>query len=235
MKKNKIVVLTVMIANIITSLSINAKIIGNCHIGFGGVNAFSYSLYNIVVSLEQELIKPADQTMNISGFKIDGGYKVNIDNILLGLDLSYIYTDINAGRSLKNDNISKGVLGLLYAKNINGSRINIDINGGYLLENKVTLIVGGIISYNPRGADYLILGFDKKATNNFGFGLKFETDIKLTEHISLNTSYRMVWFGMTEEFKESNSKSLSLKDAQKELSNLDVIDRILTFGFRFNF
>ncbi len=118
-------------------------------------------------------------------------------------------------------------------QDISGHRINLDLNVGYVLENKVTLNVGGIVSYNPGKPKYTIPSFDKKTTSDFGFGFKLGTDIKLTECISFDISYRMTWFSTTKDYKDL-VKLGGNADAAK-VSELSRVDKMITAGIRFNF
>lgn len=233
------------------------------YIGFSGVNNY-YDLlgsHDIVLNIN-DLDIPIPIINNLSlgilGGGIEAGYNMKFNNILVGVGLSYIYTSPNIryfdktlSSELEKDLYKQLVEVIItsFFQNINCHRINLDASVGYLFENKVTLYAGGIISYNlgkPQNAipkfeyegETVVPGFNKKFTSNFGFGFKVGTDIKLTEHLSFNISYRMTWFDTTNDYKEYvEFVNRILKELKVKIRTLGFadIDKMITAGIRYNF
>lgn len=213
------------IASMIIVSNSKAKLSG-AYVGVNGVNVFSDIFTNTSFQGKSAM---GNLSMSILGGGVEVGYNYNIDNILIGGGLSYIYAAPNYAHvdDTNKLNITSTDQG------ISGNRINLDINAGYVFEDKVALTLGGIISYNPGKPKYLIAGFDKKTTSDFGFGFKVGTDIKLTESLSFDIAYRMTWFDTTKEYRDVVEKS---GDTDKiKVSKLSRVDKMLTFGIRFNF
>lgn len=221
--------MTAIASMIITSNS-KAKLSG-AYVGVNYVNAYNDSVTNTVFRGTSAV---GNISANTVGGGVEVGYNYNIDNILIGGGLSYIYTAHNYAYVSDADKLN--IISTI-DQGISGNRINLDINAGYVFEDKVTLTLGGIISYNPRKPKYLLLPvFDKKTTSDFGFGFKAGTDIKLTESLSFDIAYRMTWFATTKKYRDAMEKSaLPNKEDLIKISKLSRVDKMLTFGIRFNF
>ena len=230
MKNIKFFSIMTAIASMVIVSNSKAKLSG-AYVGVNYVNAYDDSIANNIFEGKSAV---GNISTNIVGGGVEVGYNYNIDNILIGGGLSYIYAALNYAY-VSND---KKMEAALINQGISGNRINLDINAGYVFEDKVALTLGGIISYNPGKPKYLIPGFDKKTTSDFGFGFKVGTDIKLTESLSFDIAYRMTWFATTKEYRDFVEKSRS-RDPNKEdfikVSKLSRVDKMLTFGIRFNF
>lgn len=234
--RNKKTILAAVVASVVASASSHAKL-GGAYVGLNGVNVFADTFENVVLGGKSAM---GNMSMNTLGFGIETGYNWNFSDILIGGGLSYIYAKPSYGYVSDTDtDPKKGSRTKITSidQDISGHRINLDLNVGYILENKVTLNVGGIVSYNPGKPKYTIPSFDKKTTSDFGFGFRLGTDIKLTECISFDISYRMTWFGTTKDYKdfvEKNKASSGGDDAVK-VSELSRVDKMITAGIRFNF
>ena len=228
--------MTAIASMIITSNS-KAKLSG-AYVGVNYVNAYNDSVTNTVFRGTSAV---GNISANTVGGGVEVGYNYNIDNILIGGGLSYIYAAPNY--AYVTDTNKSNITSI--DQGISGNRINLDINAGYVFEDKVALTLGGIISYNPGKPKYLIPGFDKKTTSDFGFGFKVGTDIKLTESLSFDIAYRMAWFATTKDYQnfvEKNKNNLATSvgargkgDDLVKVSKLIRVDKMLTFGIRFNF
>ena len=230
MKNIKFFSIMTAIASMVIVSNSKAKLSG-AYVGVNYVNAYDDSIVNNIFEGKSAV---GNISTNIVGGGVEVGYNYNIDNILIGGGLSYIYAALNHAY-VSND---KKIEAALINQGISGNRINLDINAGYVFEDKVALTVGGIISYNPGKPKYLIPGFDKKTTSDFGFGFKVGTDIKLTESLSFDIAYRMTWFATTKEYRdfvEKSKGSVSNKEDFIKVSKLSRVDKMLTFGIRFNF
>lgn len=223
--KNKKVILNTVTALVVASTNLHAKLSGT-YVGVSGVGVLSDAVINSSFGG-----KPA--VGNIStislGYGIEVGYNAKFDDFLLGAGLSYIYAAPNFKYISKDNKIEAVAL----SQGINGHRINLDINAGYSFEDKVALSVGGIVSYNPGKPEYLLPLFDKKTTSDFGFGFRVGTNIKLTECVSWDVSYRMTWFGTTKDYKDL--VKLGKDDDAIKVSELSRVDKMITTGIRFNF
>ena len=230
MKNIKFFLTMTAIASMIIVSNSKAKLSG-AYVGVNGVNVFSDIFANTPF---QGKSARGNLSMSILGGGVEVGYNYNIDNILIGGGLSYIYAAPNYAHV---SDANKQVITAI-DQDVSGHRVNLDINAGYVFEDKVTLTLGGIISYNPGKPKYLLPVFGKKTTSDFGFGFKAGTDIKLTESLSFDIAYRMTWFATTKEYRDFVEKSRS-GDPNKEdfikVSKLSRVDKMLTFGIRFNF
>lgn len=242
MKNIKFFLTMTAIASMIIVSNSKAKLSG-AYVGVNYVNAYNDSVANTIFRGTSAV---GNISANTVGGGVEVGYNYNIDNILIGGGLSYIYAAPNYAHvaDINKSNITS------IDQGISGNRINLDINAGYVFEDKVALTLGGIISYNPGKPKYLIPGFDKKTTSDFGFGFKVGTDIKLTESLSFDIAYRMTWFATTKEYRdyiEKNKTALAAtisgalsgasvkEDDLVKVSKLSRVDKMLTFGIRFNF
>lgn len=264
MKNIKFFSIMTAIASMIIVSNSKAKLSG-AYVGLNGVNVFSDILDNAGFRGSSAIGNMSNSTL---GGGVEVGYNYNIDNILIGGGLSYIYAAHNYAHVSDAD---KSYISPI-DQGISGNRINLDINVGYVFEDKVALTLGGIISYNPGKPKYTIAGqnvpdaishlgrninidsFDKKTTSDFGFGFKVGTNIKLTESLSFDLSYRMTWFATSKDYqsyieKYSNDMAdlynlnrdpsrgdvlFNANDIVK-VSKLSRVDKMLTFGIRFNF
>ena len=242
MKNIKLFLTMTAIASMIITSNSKAKLSG-AYVGVNYVNAYNDSVANTIFRGTSAV---GNISANTVGGGVEVGYNYNIDNILIGGGLSYIYAAPNYAHvaDINKSNITS------IDQGISGNRINLDINAGYVFEDKVALTLGGIISYNPRKPKYLIPGFDKKTTSDFGFGFKVGTDIKLTESLSFDIAYRMIWFTTTKEYRDYIEKNKTIlataistalpgtsvkEDDLVKVSKLSRVDKMLTFGIRFNF
>ena len=229
MKNIKFFLTMTAIASMIITSNSKAKLSG-AYVGVNYVNAYNDSVTNTVFGGTSAV---GNISANTVGGGVEVGYNYNIDNILIGGGLSYIYTAHNYAYVSDADKLN--IISTI-DQGISGNRINLDINAGYVFEDKVTLTLGGIISYNPRKPKYLLPVFDKKTTSDFGFGFKAGTDIKLTESLSFDIAYRMTWFATTKKYRDAMEKStLPNKEDLIKISKLSRVDKMLTFGIRFNF
>lgn len=239
MKNIKFFSIMTAIASMVIVSNSKAKLSGAYYVGVNYVNAYEDSLFNTMFSGTSAA---GNMSMSKVGGGVEVGYNYNIDNILIGGGLSYIYAAHNY--AYVSDADKEYIMPL--EQDISGNRINLDINAGYVFEDKVALTLGGIISYNPSKPKYLIPNFNKKTTSDFGFGFKVGTDIKLTENLSFDIAYRMVWFATTKDYQnfvEKNKSSLAAslvgktakEDDLVKVSKLSRVDKMLTFGIRFNF
>lgn len=233
--RNKKTILAAVVASVVASASSHAKL-GGAYVGLNGVNVFADTFENVALGGRSAM---GNMSMNTLGFGIEAGYNWNFSDILIGGGLSYIYAEPSYGYVSDTDTAATGSRVKITSidQDISGHRINLDLNAGYVLENKVTLNVGAVLSWNPREPKYTIPSFNKKTTNDFGLGLKVGTDIKLTECMSFNISYRMTWFDTTQDYKdfvEKNKAGLGGDDAM-EVSKLKRVDKMITAGIRFNF
>ena len=230
MKNIKFFSIMTAIASMIIVSNSKAKLSG-AYVGVNGVNVFSDIFANALLEGKSAM---GNLSMSILGGGVEVGYNYNIDNILIGGGLSYIYAAHNYAYV---SDANKSDISLI-DQGISGNRINLDINAGYVFEDKVALTLGGIISYNPGKPKYLIPGFDKKTTSDFGFGFKVGTDIKLTESLSFDIAYRMTWFATIKEYQDFIKESKSTDRNEEnfiKVSKLSRVDKMLTFGIRFNF
>ena len=219
--------MTAIASMIITSNS-KAKLSG-AYVGVNYVNAYDDNPFNAIFKCESAV---GNVSMSTIGGGVEVGYNYNIDNILIGGGLSYIYVAHNYAHVSDDIDDEKMALLALVDQGIN-NRINLDINAGYVFEDKVALTLGGIISYNSGKFKYLIPEIDSKITSDFGFGFKVGTDIKLTESLSFDIAYRMTWFDTTKKYRDVAEE---LKDTNIiKVSKLSRVDKMLTFGIRFNF
>ena len=215
------------IASMVIVSNSKAKLSG-AYVGVNYVNAYDDSPFNFILGGKSAV---GNVSISTIGGGVEVGYNYNIDNILIGGGLSYIYIAHNYAHV--SDDIDKDIKELiaLVDQGIN-NRINLDINAGYVFEDKVALTLGGIISYNSGKLKYLMRYFGK-TRSDFGFGFKVGTDIKLTESLSFDIAYRMTWFDTEKEYRDVAEKSEDT-DIIK-LSKLSRVDKMLTFGIRFNF
>lgn len=225
--KSKKTILAAAIASVVTAASSHAKLSG-AYVGVSGVNAYDDTEFN-------NSFKGSSAAGNMSminlGYGIEAGYNAKFDDFLFGAGLSYIYAAPNFKYI---SSIGEGeITAAKTSQNINGHRINLDINAGYSFEDKVSLSVGGIVSYNPGKPKYTLPGFDKKTTSDFGFGFRVGANFKLTECVSWDVSYRMTWFGTTEDYKDLIK--LSKNDDAVKVSEFNRVDKMITTGIRFNF
>ena len=191
MKNIKFFSIMTAIASMVIVSNSKAKLSG-AYVGVNYVNAYDDSIVNNIFEGKSAV---GNISTNIVGGGVEVGYNYNIDNILIGGGLSYIYAALNHAY-VSND---KKIEAALINQGISGNRINLDINAGYVFEDKVALTLGGIISYNPG---------------------------------------KMTWFATTKEYRDFVEKSRSA-DPNKEdfikVSKLSRVDKMLTFGIRFNF
>lgn len=230
MKNIKFFLTMTAIASMIIVSNSKAKLSG-AYVGVNYVNAYDDSIVNSIFEGKSAV---GNISTNIVGGGVEVGYNYNIDNILIGGGLSYIYAALNYAY-VSND---KKMEAALINQGISGNRINLDINAGYVFEDKVALTLGGIISYNPGKPKYLMPDFNKKTTSDFGFGFKIGTDIKLTESLSFDIAYRMTWFATTKDYQNFGEKIPSITPNREDIikvSKLSRVDKMLTFGIRFNF
>ena len=215
------------IASMVIVSNSKAKLSG-AYVGVNYVNAYDDSPFNFILGGKSAV---GNVSISTIGGGVEVGYNYNIDNILIGGGLSYIYIAHNYAHV--SDDIDKDMKELiaLVDQGIN-NRINLDINAGYVFEDKVALTLGGIISYNSGKLKYLMRYFGK-TRSDFGFGFKVGTDIKLTESLSFDIAYRMTWFDTEKEYRDVAEKSEDT-DIIK-VSKLSRVDKMLTFGIRFNF
>lgn len=223
--KSKKTILAAVVASVVASASSHAKLSGT-YVGLSGVGVLDDSTVN---SGFKGISAIGNMSTITLGWGLEIGYNAKFDDFLLGAGLSYIYAAPNFKYVAKDD---KGDVTTL-SQGINGHRINLDINAGYSFEDKVALSIGGVFSYNPGKPDYLINGFDKKTTSDFGFGFKIGANFKLTECISWDVSYRMVWFSTTNDYKDY--VKLSKNDDAIKVSEFSRVDKMITTGIRFNF
>lgn len=225
--KNKKIILAAAIVSVVASASSHAKLNG-AYVGINGVNVYDDSSTN---SRFQGISSAGNVSTNTLGYGIEVGYNVKFNNFLLGAGLSYIY----AGPDLRHIKSTQGNVAARISGGIIGHRINLDINTGYSFEDKLALSIGGVFSYNPGKPEYPAENFDKKTTNDFGFGFRIGTNIKLIERISLDVSYRMTWFSTTKDYRNF-IKETSKNDVDKvKVSELSRIDKMITAGIRYNF
>ena len=227
MKNIKFFSIMTAIASMVIVSNSKAKLSG-AYVGVNYVNVYDDSPFNFVLGGKSAV---GNVSMSTIGGGVEVGYNYNIDNILIGGGLSYIYIAHNYAHV--SDDIDKDIRELiaLVDQGIN-NRINLDINAGYVFEDKVALTLGGIISYNSGKLKYLMRYFGK-TRSDFGFGFKVGTDIKLTESLSFDIAYRMTWFDTEKEYRDLAEKSEDT-DIIK-ISKLSRVDKMLTFGIRFNF
>ncbi len=227
MKNIKFFSIMTAIASMVIVSNSKAKLSG-AYVGVNYVNAYDDSPFNFILGGKSAV---GNVSISTIGGGVEVGYNYNIDNILIGGGLSYIYIAHNYAHV--SDDIDKDIKELiaLVDQGIN-NRINLDINAGYVFEDKVALTLGGIISYNSGKLKYLMRYFGK-TRSDFGFGFKVGTDIKLTESLSFDIAYRMTWFDTEKEYRDVAEKSEDT-DIIK-LSKLSRVDKMLTFGIRFNF
>ena len=194
--RNKKTILAAAVASVVTSATSHARLSGT-YMGISGVNVFNDSVANAGLQGRSAI---GNMSTISQGFGIEAGYNTRFDNFLLGAGLSYIYAAPNFKYVAESH---KGDVGKISLGGISGHRINLDINIGYsfrYFEDKVALSFSGIISYNPGRPEYLLKDFNKKITDDFGFGFKVGTNFRLTEHISWDLSYRITWFGTTKNY-----------------------------------
>ncbi len=217
----------IAIASMIITSNSKAKLSG-AYVGVNYVNAYDDSPFNFILGGKSAV---GNVSMSTIGGGVEVGYNYNIDNILIGGGLSYIYIAHNYAHV--SDDIDKDIRELiaLVDQSIN-NRINLDINAGYVFEDKVALTLGGIISYNSGKLRYLMRHFGK-TRSDFGFGFKVGTDIKLTESLSFDIAYRMTWFDTEKEYRDLAEESGDTDTIK--VSKLSRVDKMLTFGIRFNF
>lgn len=223
--KNKKTILAAVVASVVASASSHAKLSGT-YVGLSGVSILNDSTVNSDFKGVSAIGNMSTITL---GWGLEIGYNAKFDSFLLGAGLSYIYAAPNFKHVAETNKMEVAAL----SQGINGHRINLDINAGYSFEDKVALSIGGIISYNLGKPEYLIKGFDKKTTSDFGFGFKVGANIKLTECISWDVSYRMTWFGTTKDYKDF--VKLSEKDDAIKVSEFSRVDKMITTGIRYNF
>ena len=231
MKNIKFFLTMTAIASMIITSNSKAKLSG-AYVGVNYVNAYNDSVTNTVFRGTSAV---GNISANTVGGGVEVGYNYNIDNILIGGGLSYIYTAHNYAYVSDADKLN--IISTI-DQGISGNRINLDINAGYVFEDKVALTLGGIISYNPGKPKYLMPDFNKKTTSDFGFGFKIGTDIKLTESLSFDIAYRMTWFATTKDYQNFGEKIPSITPNREDIikvSKLSRVDKMLTFGIRFNF
>lgn len=231
--RNKKTILAAVVASVVASASSHAKL-GGAYVGLNGVNVFADTFENALFLGKSAM---GNMSMNTLGFGIEAGYNWNFSDILIGGGLSYIYAKPSYGYVSDTDTAATGSRVKITSidQDISGHRINLDLNGGYVFEDKVALTVGAVFSWNPGKPEYTLTGFDKKTTSDFGFGFKLGTDIKLTECISFDISYRMTWFNTTKDYKDFVKKIPSVTDDAKKVSELSRVDKMITAGIRFNF